>query len=150
MERRFGYCCINLSLNEQGVSTNRGMVKKTFLERGLSYVSELSLNNVRDLKKIIEWNSQNGIFMYRMSSDVFPWCSEYEFDDLPDIAEIKSILAEAGDLAKSANQRLTFHSSPYCVLASDRPDVVEKAKKELRQHAEIMDRSSSDRDPSYP
>jgi UV DNA damage endonuclease len=150
MERRFGYCCINLSLNEQGVSTNRGMVKKTFLERGLSYVSELSLNNVRDLKKIIEWNSQNGIFMYRMSSDVFPWCSEYEFDDLPDIAEIKSILAEAGDLAKSANQRLTFHPSPYCVLASDRPDVVEKAKKELRQHAEIMDMMGLDQSYFYP
>jgi UV DNA damage endonuclease len=150
MERRFGYCCINLSLSEQGVSTNRGMVKKTFLERGLSYVSELSLRNVEDLKKIIEWNSQNNIFMYRMSSDVFPWCSEYEFDDLPDIDQIRKVMAEAGDLAKSTNQRLTFHPSPYCVLASDRPDVVEKARKELRQHAEIMDMMGLDQNYFYP
>jgi UV DNA damage endonuclease len=82
MERRYGYCCINLSLAKDKISTNRGMVKKTFEEKGIAYASELALKNVMDLSKILQWNGNNGIKMYRMSSDIFPWCSEYEIRDL--------------------------------------------------------------------
>lgn len=150
---RHGYCCINITLGENTkprVTTNRGMTKKTFSERGIKYSSELSLQNVKDLYTIIEWNNKNGIDMYRMSSDIFPWCSEYEISDLPDFNEIKSKLKECGDLAKSANQRLTFHPSPYSVIASVNPSVVEKAIKELSQHAEIMDLMELDRSFFYP
>lgn len=115
------------------------MVKRTFLERGIKYASELALQNVQDLKKIIQWNFENNILMYRMSSDMFPWVSEYEISDLPDYKEISKILKESGDLAISTNQRITFHPPPYSVLASLREDVVENSLKELRQHAEIMD-----------
>lgn len=150
MNRRYGYCCINLSLSKEKVSTNRGMVRKTFDQKGLDYVSDLALLNVKDLKRIIQWNSDNGIRMYRMSSDIFPWCSEYEIPDLKDFAEIHSILKEAGDLAKSTDQRITFHPSPYGVLASDRPDVVTKAIKEISQHGEMMDLMGLDRTHFYP
>jgi UV DNA damage endonuclease len=150
MERRYGYCCINLSLAEAKVSTNRGMVRKTFDEKGLDYVSDLSLLNVKDLKKIVEWNHQNGIRMYRMSSDIFPWCSEYEISDLKDFEEIKQTLREVGDFVKSVDQRITFHPSPYGVLASERPDVVKKAIKEISQHGEIMDLMDLDRTHFYP
>ena len=152
MERKYGYCCINMTLSEQKerVTTNRGMVKKTFLERGLDYVSELALQNVKDLKTILEWNHVNCINMYRMSSDMFPWCSEYEISDLKDYKEISGILKECGDFAKFVDQRITFHPSPYGVLASERPDVVVKAIKELSQHGEIMDLMGLDRSVYYP
>lgn len=152
MDRKYGYCCINMTLAEskEKVTTNRGMVKKTFLERGIDYVSDLALLNVKDLKKIIEWNHSNSIFMYRMSSDIFPWCSEYEISELKDYLEIRDILKECGDLAKKFDQRITFHPSPYGVLASERPDVVIKAIKELSQHGEIMDMMGLDRSVYYP
>ena len=150
MDRRYGYCCINLSLAKDKISTNRGMVRKTFDEKGLDYVSDLSLLNVKDLKKIIQWNSENGIRMYRMSSDIFPWCSEYELPDLKDFVEISKTLKECGDLAKLTDQRITFHPSPYGVLASDRPDVVKKAIKEISQHGEMMDLMGLDRTHFYP
>ena len=51
-ENRLGYCCINLTLGEQGITTNRGMVKKTFLERGLPYASDLALKNTQDTETI--------------------------------------------------------------------------------------------------
>ena len=121
------------------ITTNRSMTKKTFLEKGISYVSELALQNVTDLYKILEWNISNSIGMYRMSSDMFPWCSEYELSDLPSFPEIKKQLSLCGILALESGQRITFHPSPYSVLASLREDVVEKSIKELRQHAEIMD-----------
>jgi len=150
MDRRYGYCCINLSLAKDKISTNRGMVRKTFDEKGLDYVSDLSLLNVKDLKKIIQWNSENEIRMYRMSSDIFPWCSEYELSDLKDFVEISKTLKECGDLAKLTDQRITFHPSPYGVLASDRPDVVKKAIKEISQHGEMMDLMGLDRTHFYP
>jgi UV DNA damage endonuclease len=153
-KRRYGYCCINLSLQEgkkaDRVTTNRSMTKKTFLERGISYVSELASQNVADLCKIIEWNNSAGIGMYRISSDMFPWCSEYEIQDLPDFEFIKEKLELAGHIAIGGGQRITFHPSPYSVLASLRPDVVEKSIKELRQHAEIMDLMNLDKNHFYP
>ena len=51
---RFGYCCINLTLQQQkGITIGRGMIKRTFEQKGISYASELALNNVRDLIEII-------------------------------------------------------------------------------------------------
>jgi UV DNA damage endonuclease len=85
-----------------------------------------------------------------MSSDIFPWCSEYEISELKDYAEIRETLKECGDLAKKFEQRITFHPSPYGVLASERPDVVIKAIKELSQHGEIMDLMGLDRSVYYP
>jgi UV DNA damage endonuclease len=137
-------------LKDKGITTNRGMVKRTFLEKGMSYVSELALMNTEDLVKILEFNSQNGINLYRMSSDIFPWCSEYELKDLPDYDKIEENLKIAGELAKRTDQRLTFHPSPYCVIASLREDVVEKSFKELRQHSEIMDIMGLERSHRYP
>jgi len=152
MERKYGYCCINMTLSEgkEKITTNRGMVKKTFMEKGLGYVSDLALQNVEDLKKILKWNHSKGIKMYRMSSDIFPWCSEYEISDLKDYKKICRILKECGDFVKSVDQRITFHPSPYGVLASENPSVVVKAIKELSQHGEIMDMMGLDRSVYYP
>jgi UV DNA damage endonuclease len=150
MERRYGYCCINLSLAKDKISTNRGMVKRTFEERGIAYASELALKNVTDLSKILEWNDDNNIRMFRLSSDIFPWCSEYEISDLPDYKAISDILKSCGDFAKITDQRITFHPSPYGVLASLNPSVVTKAIKELNQHGEIFDLMGLDRSLFYP
>jgi UV DNA damage endonuclease len=141
---------MTLSELKERVTTNRGMVKKTFLERGLDYASELALQNVKDLKTIIEWNHANHIRMYRMSSDIFPWCSEYEISDLPDYKKIKENLFIAGNISRQMDQRLSFHPSPYCVIASENPSVVVKSIKELRQHSEIMDMMGLDRTHKYP
>ena len=126
------------------------MIKKTFQEKGLEYVSELALKNTEDLIRIIKFNSTKGIRMYRMSSDMFPWMSEYEISDLPDYKKIKENLFIAGNISRQVDQRLSFHPSPYCVIASENPAVVEKSIKELRQHSEIMDMMGLDRTHKYP
>ena len=149
-KNNMGYCCICLSLDKEGVTTNRSMVKKTFLREGIKYASELALKNTKDLIRIIKFNSENSIKMYRMSSDMFPWMSEYELRDLPDIEEIEKNLVEAGRISMEEGQRLSFHPSPYCVIASLNPDVVVKSVKELRQHAEIMDMMNLERSHKYP
>ena len=60
-EINLGYACICQTLREKGIFTNRTMRKKTFQDKGLEYVSDLALLNVKDLKTIVEWNNAKGI-----------------------------------------------------------------------------------------
>ena len=143
----YGYCCINLSLKDQKVTTNRSMIKRTFADKGIAYASQLALDNVRDLVTIIKWNEQNGIKLYRMSSDIFPWMSEYKLTDLPDFEKISNVLKGAGALAKKYGQRITFHPGPFDVLASLNENVVKKTIRDLNQHGEIMDLMGLPRTP---
>ena len=136
-----GYACINMTLGSQKpkITTNRGMIRKTFDSKGIRYVSGLVLQNVRDLAHIIKWNEKNGIKFYRMSSDMFPWMSEYDFSDLPDYKKISTLLLGAGNLAKKYGQRLTFHPGPFNVLASPTENVVKKTIADLNKQSQIMD-----------
>lgn len=143
-----GYCCINLDLQEsKGITVNRSMKKQTFQKRGLEYASELAIQNIRDLVEVIKWNERNGIKLYRMSSDMFPWMSEYEFSDLPNFDKICNLLKGVGTLALTYGQRLTFHPGPFNVLASPNENIVKNAIKDLRQHGEIMDLMGLPRSP---
>ena len=136
---KIGYACINMTLQQAGgITTNRSMRQKTYNERGLPYCSELALQNVKDLVNIIKWNNEMGIKQFRMSSDIFPWMSYYNLDELPDYEEICDYLYVAGSEA-DGKQRLTFHPGHFNVLGSPNPAVVKKTIKELNQHSQIMD-----------
>lgn len=139
----FGYACINMTLSDcpksKRVTTNRSMVKRTFLSRGLQYASELALQNAKDLLKILEWNEKNNIKFFRMSSDMFPWASEYRLSDLPDYHDIAYHLDVAGAYATRNGHRITCHPGPFNVLGSPRTEVVEKTIRELELHSEIFD-----------
>lgn len=132
-----GYACINLSLKDEKI--NRGMRKSTFEKKGLTYASELSYKNIIDLKSIIEWNENNDISCYRLSSDMFPWFSQYNIFDLPNFNLINDKLKEIGDIAKRSNQRLSFHPGPFNCLGSPNEEVVDKTINELNKHSLIMD-----------
>jgi len=134
-----GYACINMTLGEKKISTNRSMIKKTFLEKGIPYASELALLNVKDLETIIKWNVENDIKFFRMSSDIFPWASEYDILSLPNIKEISEILARIGNFAKENGVRLTAHPGPFNVLCSPNPSVVQNTIKDLENHAKVFD-----------
>ena len=140
MTVNLGYACINSTLQDnENVMCNRGMIKRTFLAKGVPYASQLALSNVNALKRVIEWNNQNNISVYRMTSCLFPWVSEYEIEDLPDYEEIAVTMKEAGAIAMNAGQRLSFHPGQFCVLASPTKKVVTNAANELNKSAQMMD-----------
>ena len=134
-----GYACINTALKSGGIFTNRTMRRKTFESKGLDYVSELALQNVKDLETHIHWNNEHGIKLFRLSSQIFPWMEEYEWSDLKDWDEISSRMLDIGKLATESGQRLTMHPGPYHCLASPTPKVVERTIKGLDKHAEQFD-----------
>jgi len=139
MAKQLGYACINMTLGEEGISCNRSMIRRTFDAKGIDYASELIVSNMKSLLQLIHWNNENDIKVYRMSSNMFPWMSEYEFKDLPDYKEICDLLTAVGKLAMDNNQRLSFHPGQFCVLASPSEKVVLNAMNELNKSAQIMD-----------
>jgi len=150
-----GYCCIPIGCNlnkpkSNHLLVNRGMVKRTFDSKGLNYVSELVILNLKDTIKIIDYNIQNNIFIYRLSSDSFPWFSHYQFKDLPNFNQIQSLLTEIGNKAKSHNMRLSYHPGPFSVLASENQDVVLRTIDDLNKHSELMDLMGLDQSTYYP
>ena len=152
---RVGYCCISMGINEgkskkEQIMVNRGMVRRTFDAKGLPYVSELIILNLKDTLKVLEYNVKNNIYIYRMSSDSFPWLSEYQFNDLPNINIIKKLLFGIGKYIKDNKMRCGFHPGPYLVLASENPSVVQKTISELNKHAELMDLMELDQTTFYP
>jgi len=152
---RIGYCCISVGINiglkkKDHIQVNRGMVKKTFNLKGLPYVSELIILNLKDTLKVLEYNVKNNIYVYRLSSDSFPWNSEYEFKDLPNFNVIKSYMIKIGDFIKLKDIRVGYHPGPFNVLASENQLVVDKTIKELNKHGELLDLMGLDQTTYYP
>jgi UV DNA damage endonuclease len=115
------------------------MIKRTFHERGIEYASELALQNLRDLRKILEWNLENNIYFYRLSSDILPWASEYELSDMPNFGAIHAAALSAGNFARKHNMRLTSHPGPFNKLASPKERVFQLTKTDLSVHADLFD-----------
>ena len=153
-----GYACINMQLSypqkyggkEKGVepiTTNRSMIKRTFETKGLDYASELTLANCIDLNKIIDWNILNGYNFFRMTSNLVPWKSEYDWDDLKDIDEIKIWLHSAGTKVKTHGLRKTSHPGPFNVLPSPHEHVVDNCVVDLTIHGDVFDMMGLSRTP---
>jgi len=151
MVRNLGYCCINTILQKQGISPNKTIGRENLDKFGLDLISEKVNLNLLNTYKILQWNVANGIFLYRISSEVFPWMSQYDIGELPDFDNnIHPLLKNIGNFIKKHKIRVSFHPGPFNVLGSDNPLVVEKTIKELNQHAEIFDLMGLDISYNYP
>ena len=146
---RMGYACINMQLSSQKpkIYTGRSMIKRTFLSKGIDYASQLGLDNCKDLYKILEWNNENGFNFFRITSNLFPWSSEYDLKDMPDYNEICDILSKAGRYAIDNDIRITSHPGPFNVLTSPHPHVVENCINDLSIHGEVFDLMNLSRTP---
>ena len=155
---RMGYACINMQLSYpqqyggkpkgvKRITTGRSMIKKTFESKGIEYASEIGLKNTKDLFEIIKWNNENGFDFFRITSNLFPWCSEYKLEDMPDHWEIVGILGECGKYVEENNMRITCHPGPFNVLTSPHEHVVENCINDLTTHGEVFDMMGLSRTP---
>ena len=144
---QFGYAALNRTLRDENVRTNRGMRESTFEDRGLVYAGELAEQNCRGLRRIIEWNIDHDIYFYRISSDLIPWYSQYELNELPNSETVLELLGEIGNLAEKHDLRLTFHPDHFVKLASPTESVVENSVRDLECHGTLMDAMGLSRTP---
>lgn len=133
-EVNLGYASINMTLAAEGIQMSRGMIKRTFEEKGIDYASQLALLNVTDLLKVAEWNVEQGIKVFRITSGLFPWGTEYRLEDLPDFKKIKALLRKVG----KTGLRLSFHPDHFVKMAGS-GTVLENSIKDLELHGKILD-----------
>lgn len=149
--QNLGYACINMTLSDvpksRKITTNRSMIKRTFEKRGSLYAGELALQNVRDLTKILKWNNDKGISFFRVSSEVFPWASEYSISELNNYSSILLAAQAAGSVAKRYGARLTSHPGPFNKLCSPNERVVKNTIRDLEIHGEFFDMLGLSRTP---
>lgn len=136
---RLGYCCINTELRDQGIFTSRTCRLETVKQHGLEYIYNLARANLDDLPVIFRWNFHNKVYLYRMSSEMFPFASHPDFYDQYDFEQFRERLQQIGALAEKYHQTLTFHPGQYNQLSSIRESVVEKSIVEIDIHAKILD-----------
>ncbi|KAF4550143.1 BolA-like protein 3 [Elsinoe fawcettii] len=105
--------------------------------RGMRYLEEICLANVRDVSKMIRWNEKYGIKFMRLSSEMFPFASheEYGYPLAPFAADA---LAEAGKVIAQYGHRVTTHPGQFTQLGSPRESVTENAIRDLAYHDEML------------
>tara|TARA_R110002020_G_scaffold42164_13_gene123892 strand:+ start:1388 stop:2326 length:939 start_codon:yes stop_codon:yes gene_type:complete len=146
---QMGYACINMQLSncKPRIYTGRSMIKRTFTNKGIEYASQLGLDNCKDLFTIIKWNNENGFKFFRITSNLFPWSSEYELKDMPDYKEICNVLSDVGKYVDNNSMRITSHPGPFNVLTSPHPHVVDNCIVDLSIHGEVFDLMGLSRTP---
>jgi len=137
-----GYAGFNGTLRKQHVMVNRTCRESTAKIKGIEYLKSLAMKNLEDLFKTIQWNVENNIKFYRMSSDMFPHCTNVFDNDYTLLAysldSFNDILRQIGSYANKFGIRLTFHPNLYNVLNSPNDNVVIKTFRDLHLHATVM------------
>lgn len=129
---RIGYPAQNLSLPATTNHTLR-LANLPDTERVRSLVRE----NIADLERILRWNSEHGVRLFRIGQSLVPFASHPGFP-YDWAAEHGGELEHAGDLARSLGIRLSFHPGQYTQPGSPRPEVSERSLQELRYTARAL------------
>ena len=136
MDINFGYACINEELRQHGIFSSRTCRISTLVNNP-GILDELISKNLDDLMLIMEWNRNNNIKLFRISSQLFPFCSHMKYGYKIDKWNTK--LKAIGHFAKENSIRLTFHPGQFCVLSSLREEVIQNSIREIDHHSEILD-----------
>lgn len=137
---QLGLCCLNLTLRneKETIFCSRTMTQKYIKLKGIEELKRRITLNCQDLIKMIQWNEENGIKVFRISSNILPHktnpnVENYSFDF------IKELLAKAGNLAKKYNQRITMHPGQYNVVGTPNPKMFQKTINDLSYQATVLD-----------
>ena len=129
---RIGYACLTVAVEQTSIRTCT--LKNATPETLLSLAGE----NLFALERMVDYNIQTGIHLYRISSDLIPFGSSlaanlpWETVYAERIASISQKIAESG-------MRVSMHPGQYTVLNSADSGVVQRAIEDLQYHARALD-----------
>lgn len=151
-----GYACINTDLQEDNTvkkaerpCVNRSCIEATFIKKGVDHVVGLVRFNLESVLKVLEWNHDHGVYLYRLSSDMFPHITnpkfiKYEEKYAYSLDQFDDLFQEIGAKAREYNIRLTFHPGQFNQVGSNNYLVYRKTITDLTMQAEVLDRMGCD------
>ena len=105
---------------------------------------DLVTHNMQSAYNLVEWVGTElpaERRMVRLGSNQIPMATEptwrYLWDDANNQRILEDGFAKVGQLAKDLDVRISFHPGQFCVLASDKPDVVKRSLDEFEYHANM-------------
>ena len=130
MTLRLGYACMNTRLPSAARTLRLANATPERLR-------ELTAANLDALEAILCWNAENGIEVFRVTSNLIPFGS-HPANALAWWDEFGERLAELGELIARSGGRVSTHPGQFTVLSSDRPEVVAAALAELEYHDRLL------------
>lgn len=127
---RVGYACVNTQLPSPARTSRLANATPERLR-------ELIAANLDALEVILRWNEEQGIQVFRLTSNLVPFAS-HPVNVLPWWDEFEVRLASLGRRMRRMKARVSTHPAQYIVLSSERPDVVAAAVAELEYHARLL------------
>lgn len=155
--QRLGFCCKYLDqdqsqpkklLEQLQRPLNTKSTTVAWLNRQSRDVAEQRLwdimeHNISAIYRLVDYvgHLPNELRMVRLGSDILPvytqqdWAYYWQRSDIKAYCERE--FAKVGELARMLDVRLSFHPGQFTVLASDRPDVVERSIEEFEYHVDM-------------
>ena len=133
---RLGYACISNALKE---TCSSPYTYSEYLEkRDLNKLDRVIVSNLDGLEKIIDYNTKNNIYFFRMSSKIIPLATkdDVQFDY---IDKYRDVYDRIGNKIQKSDMRVDFHPDQFCVLNSTKKEVVENSIKILDYHYNLLD-----------
>ncbi len=130
MTLRLGYACMNTRLPSAARTLRLANATPERLR-------ELTAANLDALEAILCWNAENGIEVFRVTSNLIPFGS-HPANALAWWDEFGERLAELGELIARSGGRVSTHPGQFTVLSSKRPEVVAAALAELEYHDRLL------------
>ncbi|MEM3364628.1 MAG: UV DNA damage repair endonuclease UvsE [Candidatus Micrarchaeia archaeon] len=129
---RIGYPCINRGI---GCTSNTTFRLASYSEQNMeTHIT----NNLACLEKILQFNVENGLLFFRISSDLIPFASHpiCTYDWAGKFArKFRSI----GKLIKENGIRISMHPDQFVLINALDDDVVKRSIAELEYHAKVLD-----------
>ncbi len=137
---QLGLCCLNTLLKKQNppIYSSRKMIIRTIESQGIEVLKEKIIENLKDVIKMMKWNFKNNIFVFRLSSELFPHKTNPKVEDYDYDFSLK-YLKKIGRISRKLKQRLTFHPGQYNVVGTPNIDFFNKTKDDLKYHADVLD-----------
>lgn len=127
------YACINTSIN---CTTSKTFRLNSFSKERLF---DATNENLKCLRKILEFNVKNEIKFFRIGSGLVPFASHPKAKNINWENKFKKEFEELGKFIKKNDLRITMHPDQFVVLNSPNDKVVENSVKEISYHARVLD-----------
>lgn len=147
MRVHLGYVAIALNLPKTTSSSNITFKRYSNIstsEEKLNKLKSVTLSNLIDLKKILEYNIENEIHFYRLTSALIPLATHPDVSNWPYRKIFEKDFKHIGEFITKNHLRIDSHPDQFNVINSLREDVVENTKKTLSFQANLFE------DMNYP
>jgi len=141
---RLGYVGINLTLQgEKGGPRLRSITAKRLEpmapreRRPLLY--QVARSNLKTLEAVIRWNREQGIRLFRITSDLVPLATHPVAAEWDWEADLAAEFADVARLARETGIRLTLHPGQFVVLNAPDDELVARSMQDLSYHARMLE-----------